>query len=189
VLTHYTVDDDPEIVGDGAHGKPCLRDRRAGVHFNVSHAEGLVLVAVARGVRVGVDVERLGGRPFLSLPGNVLRPAERAALESLPGSRRDDAFLRLWACKEAVLKATGVGLAVDPALVEVSGPTQSPRVVALPSPIGPASRWALVDLRLPGYAAVLAVERPHAGITVLDRDHGRPAVARGVDAGRRRRSR
>lgn len=148
-------------------GKPRLAGPDAGVRFNAAHGGGLVLVAVARGREVGVDVEPLDRGPWLSLPGHVLTPAELRSLDGLGGKAHDAAFLRLWSRKEAVLKAAGVGLAVDPGLVAVSGPAEPPAVLGVPAAIGPASRWGLVDLSLPGVAAAVAVEQPHTGVVVL----------------------
>src|SRR5688500_9024806 len=42
----------------GAHGKPEIADSAGeGIHFNVSHSRDRVVFAVARGRRVGVDIE------------------------------------------------------------------------------------------------------------------------------------
>lgn len=154
------------VVARGG-GKPSLGGWGGDLRFNVARTRGLVLVAVARGREVGVDVERLGRGSWLSLPSQVLTPRELASLDGLPGVAPADAFLRIWARKEAVLKAAGVGLAVDPVLVEVSGAGEPAEVVGLPSSIGPTARYGLVDLSLPGCAAALAVERPHGSVTVL----------------------
>jgi 4'-phosphopantetheinyl transferase len=92
-----------------AQGKPYLTD--VGLRFNLAHSDDLAVVAVARDVEVGVDVERL--RPVadgLSLAARYFAPDEARALAALPADERDEAFLRLWTSKEAVLKATGEGL-------------------------------------------------------------------------------
>jgi phosphopantetheinyl transferase len=141
-------------------GKPRLVGARRDLRFSVSHAGGLTLVAVAAGREVGIDVERLGRRRWLSLPGHALTPAERRSLDALSGAAREAAFLRLWTRKEAVLKAAGVGLAVDPARVEVSGPAEPPAVLDVPASIGPAARWALFELAVPGHVTAVAVECP-----------------------------
>lgn len=163
VLARY-CGGDPVTIERGM-GKPCLVGAGRDMRFSVSHAGGLTLVAVAAGREVGVDVERLGRGRWLSLPGHSLTPAEQRSLDAFSGAGRDMAFLRLWVRKEAVLKAVGVGLAVDPAQVEVSGPAEKPALLDVPASIGPAARWALVELAVPGYVAAVAVERP--GLRVL----------------------
>ncbi|WNL46239.1 4'-phosphopantetheinyl transferase superfamily protein [Dyella sp. BiH032] len=92
----------PRLVGAGA----------GGLHFNWSHSGDRALFAVARGVEPGVDLERLRPRPrALAIAERYFSHQEAAALAALAPERRDTAFLQLWTAKEAVLKATGRGLA------------------------------------------------------------------------------
>jgi 4'-phosphopantetheinyl transferase len=94
----------------GRNGKPELI---GGPAFNVSHSEGTLLIGVAECGRLGVDVEVL--RPIsdrLTLAAANFARAEVAALESVPAGEQDEAFLRIWTCKEAFIKAIGDGLAL-----------------------------------------------------------------------------
>lgn len=101
---------------------------------SVSHAEGLVVAALARldvASRIGVDVERS------RLPDG--RAADLSGL--LGGPRRT--VLRRWTRIEALLKADGRGLRVDPADVRISGgratlPGAAPgcRVATIAGPVG-----------------------------------------------------
>lgn len=85
----------------GPHGRP----ESPGLHVSLSHAGGVV-VAAASGVAVGVDVEaRVGRRERLD------------AIDALTGVRD----IRSWTRTEAVLKADGRGLRVDPAEVVFDG--------------------------------------------------------------------
>jgi phosphopantetheinyl transferase len=87
-----------------------------GAELSVSSTPGEVVVAVARGTRVGVDVERpCGGRERLF--ARVFSAREQAALEA--GAARFDT---LWTRKEAVLKLLGIGFARHPATVDVLVP-------------------------------------------------------------------
>lgn len=98
---------------EGAHGKPFLANGRHA--FNASHAGDVALVAVAHDRAVGVDVEtRLHRGDLLALAGQVFDERECADLASRPADARLDAFLTGWTRKEAVLKALGLGLTVDP---------------------------------------------------------------------------
>ena len=96
---------------------------------------------------------------------------EAAANLCADGRRRT---LSMWARKEALLKAVGVGLALDPQLVELEGP----KVVAAPPELGEARDWTLVALPLPGHAAVLALKGPFFRLLLYD--------ARPAQGGRRR---
>lgn len=114
------------------HGQPRHRQRAV----SLSRTRELVMAGVApAGVLLGVDVER---GPALSAKGiftgfddAVLTPGERAAVGA--AARPDALRLALFSAKEALLKAAGVGLAVDPAGFQVSD-----------DPLGPPARWTPV---------------------------------------------
>lgn len=97
------------------HGRPELHGvHRGRLRFNWSHSADRALVAIARSVQPGIDLEhrpRRAGRNVLALARRFFAPAEADALGSLPADERAAAFLRLWTVKEAVLKAQGRGLA------------------------------------------------------------------------------
>jgi len=92
----------------GEHGKPEL----TGLQFNLSHTGTALLLGVSRDVELGVDLERTT-RPVRSAPELAQRwfaPREAQALTDLPEAAQTPAFLRLWTCKEAVLKCSGAGI-------------------------------------------------------------------------------
>lgn len=96
----------------GPHGRPMLASGGAGLGFSASHGGGSLLVAVARGVQPGVDIEALAPRPnALPIARRYFTGEEAEALEALQGRERELAFYRLWVAREAVLKAIGRGLA------------------------------------------------------------------------------
>ncbi|MGW5852316.1 4'-phosphopantetheinyl transferase family protein [Streptomyces sp. NPDC055254] len=131
--------------GRGAHGRPAVAG--GGVHFSLSHSGDLAYVALA-GVPVGVDVERLPSAGSVADVLTSLHPAEADELSALPEADLPAAFARVWARKEACLKASGTGLALG--LVE-------PYVGAAADPAS-VPGWTLCDLPAPaGYAAALAV--------------------------------
>lgn len=99
---------------EGPNGKPsALRDGGpASVSFNLSHADGMVGVAVLAQphVPVGFDLERFDRRIQLELADRYFRPEEANWLAGLAPDERPRGFLRLWTLKEALIKATGEGL-------------------------------------------------------------------------------
>ncbi len=101
------------------HGRPEVVGTP--IEFSVSSSGGRAVVAIAD-TRVGVDIEIDDARGSLApeLPRTVLAPQEWALLESLPDADRARTFLQMWVAKEAVLKADGRGLSVDPRLVDTS---------------------------------------------------------------------
>lgn len=96
----------------GDKGKPvALCDgRRLDVHFNLSHTGGMVAVAVAHGLEVGLDVEAVDRKVELAVADRYFFGAEADWLSTLEPARRTEGFLRLWTLKEAYIKATGRGL-------------------------------------------------------------------------------
>ena len=97
--------------GRGEHGKPFLRRPSPALEFNVSHSGGALLLGISRGIALGVDIETtLRKRPALDLARRYFAPAEAQALMRLRAAQQQHAFLRLWSCKEAVLKALGAGI-------------------------------------------------------------------------------
>lgn len=99
--------------GTGEHGKPYLLaadGTPSRWEFSLSHADGMVACAVA-GRAVGVDVERLDRVPDVDLLAtSVCSKAERERLGQLEPACRRERFIELWTLKEALLKATGVGV-------------------------------------------------------------------------------
>src|SRR5262249_25287488 len=97
--------------GRGEHGKPFLRQPSRALEFNVSHSGGALLLGISRGVALGVDIETTQRRrPALDLARRYFARAEADALTRLHEAQQQPAFLRLWSCKEAVLKALGAGI-------------------------------------------------------------------------------
>ena len=103
------------------HGKP----RIAGVNFNMSQVNPLVVGAFSRNPSavLGVDVETLDARLFSGFARLALSNEERAFCERVAQERPAPVLhllsVALWTAKEAVLKATGHGLSVVPSLVRV----------------------------------------------------------------------
>lgn len=144
------------IVAD-RHGKPGVGGGDAaggaGVAFSVSQTRGLALLAFAREGALGVDVETLDQPLDLPALAEVaLTARERACLAAIAGEpARRQAFLRYWVRKEAGLKATGEGLAVDPARFDAEQPPAAAGGAAL----------TIQDLRgLAGFVAALAILPP-----------------------------
>ena len=98
---------------DGEHGRPEFAEpSHRALQFNWSHSGNTALIAVARGVAPGIDLERIRPRAHaMQLAQRFFHPEEVAALTALPVSEQEQAFLQLWTGKEAVLKATGRGIA------------------------------------------------------------------------------
>jgi 4'-phosphopantetheinyl transferase len=142
----------------GTHGKPRLPG--SGLDFSLSHSGDRVVLVLAEGAEVGVDVERESDRDIDRLAAMVLTPAEREALAAMDDRRRG--FHAYWSRKEALLKATGHGLAAPMTAIHVSAPDEPAEVIAWNDDAA-VSPVRLTDLTPgPGYAAPAAVltDRP-----------------------------
>jgi 4'-phosphopantetheinyl transferase len=126
----------PAVVGDA-------------VEWNLSHTAGLVAVAVtAAGRPVGVDVEALRALHHeAGVASRVLTDEEHHQYESLPDDRRNAFLLRMWARKEALVKASGEGIRSS--------------LATIPAEPGPEFGWSVADLDVPGYAAAVSAAGRH----------------------------
>ncbi|AOS64325.1 MarR family transcriptional regulator [Actinoalloteichus hymeniacidonis] len=98
--------------------------------FSIASAGDWVVVALAEGIPVGVDLEhRQSGRHIGPLIDSVLAPGERAEILRLDPADREDVFLGYWTRKAAVLKALDAGWTVRPEQVVMSGPDAAPSIV------------------------------------------------------------
>jgi 4'-phosphopantetheinyl transferase len=137
----------------GIHGKPALARRHGSpLKFNVSHSDGVALMAISHGVEVGIDVEAI--RPMADanqLAARFFSPRETAELRALPPA----SFFTCWTRKEAYLKARGLGLAQQLRAFSVTiSPAATPLVVD--DKDGEGALWPIHELpALAGYAAAL----------------------------------
>jgi 4'-phosphopantetheinyl transferase len=144
-------------VHSSPHGKPRLVEPAAQLDFSLSRAGARLVLAVAS-APVGVDVERLDRDVGADVARIAFAEDERAELDAVPPAARAGAFLACWTRKEAVLKALGHGLAVDPKSVSVTFlDGAEPRIRRLPEEFGPADEWSLVPIKGDGWLAAVAV--------------------------------
>ena len=163
VLTRrLDCDNDHLSFGTSVHGKPfaLLAGEPACIGFNVSHGGRHGLIALAAQGRVGVDVEeRTEHRSFDLLVDATFGPEERAALAVRDGADRLQLFFRLWTMKEALLKAHGAGLLLDPTAFEIPRAVRGGRTDgAVELPELPGVTWQVEDLGTDHYAAAVAYE-------------------------------
>jgi 4'-phosphopantetheinyl transferase len=137
----------------GPGGKPRLHGDE--LQFNLSHSEQLALLAVTRGLAVGVDVQ--APHPAASKPWFAKRICTPREYERWLSDPRPEHLLRLWARKEATLKARGEGSYVAVSDIDVLDDEVE-------------GGWRCLDVALPqaaGYhAAVTVRDAPGVAVTV-----------------------
>lgn len=86
---------------------------RAPVNFNISHTDGLIVLAVCAEGDIGVDVEnKERGGALLDIASRNFSSSEINSLFILPVAEQRNRFFDLWTLKEAYMKACGIGLSI-----------------------------------------------------------------------------
>jgi 4'-phosphopantetheinyl transferase len=110
-LARYTHEEPRAIsIRVEASGKPTL-EAATGIHFNISHTVDIALIAVSRGLRVGIDIERV--RKVQEMKGilnDFFSEQEQRQVASCSAEERTQTFFRLWTRREATAKAIGLGI-------------------------------------------------------------------------------
>jgi len=102
-----------------SRGKPVLAECSA-LHFNLSRSADLAGVAIARGRRVGIDIEVMrADLDFEGIAGHSFTSSEVKRISHVPANRRLARFYEHWTAKEAYLKAQGLGLSAPLDSVEL----------------------------------------------------------------------
>lgn len=156
--------------GYNAFGKPELVGAagETGIRFNLSHAGGLALYAVAAGRDVGVDIEAVRESVACEeLAESFFSRQETAVLLALPPDERRRAFFECWARKEAYIKGRGEGLSLPLDSFDVSlAPGVPAALLATRDERPGAANWSLRELApIPGYTAAVAVEGDDWGLS------------------------
>jgi len=95
----------------GPHGKPYIDLLGTMLQFNLTHCGRLSLLAVTRGLAVGLDAEKVRERRGMeAIAERMFDPQQLRHLGSLPERQRLHQFYHYWTTMEAVVKARGGGL-------------------------------------------------------------------------------
>ena len=110
VLGHFLPCDPAKIeLERDTLGRPFVQGNALGT--SLSHTQGAVAVAVTRQGFVGIDIEpALRAQELPGIASSVLHSDEVEMLSSMQEGSRASALLALWVRKEALLKASGIGL-------------------------------------------------------------------------------
>ncbi len=174
----------PERVSfeQAEYGKPMLDaslDTEA-LQFNLSHSYDAALIAIARGRRIGIDIERVKDHSYAA---DILRyffhPEELCFFHSLGEGQKRTFFFRLWTSTEAVLKAQGKTIAhglPDASIAKrimntINEPTGwgTDIAVSLPGANSRGESWLLKPIQaFEGYTSVCCVEGSHCELVTYD---------------------
>jgi 4'-phosphopantetheinyl transferase len=158
--------------GVNNYGRPLIANAAPAarqISFNVSHTDSLIVLAVAQGHEVGVDVENTRTRAAcIDIADRFFAPAEVSALHALPKPRQQQRFFEYWTLKESYIKARSMGLSIPldhfsfdllEAGIDIS---IHPEQGDLPA------RWRFWQMSLgPGYLGALCAERVSPEVPLL----------------------
>ncbi len=175
LLQHYGVSPGTEEFATGSRGKPYLPGGSS-PQFSVAHSQGVAVMAIAAD-GIGVDVERDVPMPDpQAFADGALSAAEREVLSSDPDP--DRLCLLFWTAKEAVLKASGDGLSVEPdhvcfadcarALRARGSVISEPWRAVVPPGVARLRDWWVHHLDLDGALAAVATHDREPWLTVTD---------------------
>ena len=162
ILSEYTTTPPEDIQFTyGVYGKPSLES--GNVRFNLSHSGDRVAVAVAT-VEVGIDIECMrNDLDFLEIAKYFFSPKEYAVLAQAEDSMAET-FYRVWTCKEAYMKARGMGFSLPPRGFDACG-DQGPGALSSRE----CSGWSLSEFECGhGYAAAVVTEASTCELQLYD---------------------
>lgn len=170
-----TLAEDPAniIIAHASAGKPYLvcADRHTCIRFSVSHSYNMALIAITQDHAVGVDVEKIRSNiDYETLSRRFFSSAEFELLQQCNATTRLRAFFAVWTRKEAIVKATGKGIALGLKQFDVSvDPDQPGRVLATRWEQADMPDWTLLNLETTSnYIASLAVSSSNVHVRYMD---------------------
>jgi phosphopantetheine--protein transferase-like protein len=118
------------------------------LHFSMAKSEDKLLIGFSTSSHIGVDLEPANrcARNTIGVAQRYFSPVEAESLAAMPPGDLDAAFLRVWACKEAIVKASGQGIANQFSRFSVEADGSRPAAV-LAFEDEDASSWSLALVR------------------------------------------
>jgi 4'-phosphopantetheinyl transferase len=114
ILSIYTGRD-PKLLPlvNGVRGKPGISPASDfhEISFSLSHADEVVSVGIVLDHCIGIDIVKTDpGYPFHEIIEYLFTPGEKECVQRIAPELQYRMFFRIWAIKEAVVKATGEGI-------------------------------------------------------------------------------
>lgn len=143
-------------------GKPSLEPGSTSppLHFNLSHAEDVAVIAASSDGPLGVDVEAVRPLPdMMSIASRFFTPAETETIAGAAPHQRALAFFLCWTRKEAFSKALGDGLSLSLDRYQVAcRPGDPARILAIDGSQTAAAEWTVFDLEpAPGFVSAVVM--------------------------------
>jgi 4'-phosphopantetheinyl transferase len=148
------------LFTNNAYGRPSVANelKDCELFFNVSHTQNLIVLGVAKGRTLGVDVEHIRTRhASIDIARRYFAAVEVQALLETSTDRQLSRFFEYWTLKEAYIKARGMGLSIPLDKFSFSYPNDAAIEFAVhPDLRDDAEHWQFWQLR-PGPDHILAL--------------------------------
>lgn len=157
---HLNIQPKSIDIANHEHGKPFLPAHRD-FFFNISHSRSLALIAFAL-APVGVDVEFLQRQvDFAAVMRRFFSADEQADWSKNQVPSPEQAFFRGWTRKEAILKATGEGIAGLGHTQIAFAPCQPRALISRHNDPTQSQQWLFEDFNpAADYQAAVALQFP-----------------------------
>ncbi|MFY7698056.1 MAG: 4'-phosphopantetheinyl transferase family protein [Legionella sp.] len=109
IARYLSVNPKKIIFTYNTYGKPFIHQYPE-LQFNLTHSKDCALLAIGSTHPIGIDIEYFSARPYLNIGKEIFSYKENIELQNLSQSMRPLGFFHLWAQKEALIKACGLGL-------------------------------------------------------------------------------
>lgn len=154
----------------GSYGKPELAaTHQSNIQFSVSHSGTLGLIALTLDAPVGVDIEECNRSvKMIRLAERFFAESETDELVNLPLDKQRSGFYRGWTCKEAYMKATGLGMSMPLSSFRVAiDPDRPASLLHVEDQPDEIHRWMIEAIDVdPEYAAAVMVARPGCQVAI-----------------------
>lgn len=143
------------IFGYTKYKKPyLLAPEDQALRFNLSHSHDMAIYAITLNADIGVDIEKSQSTYEHAIAKRYFSQREYHALLQIPITYRPEGFYRLWARKEALVKAIGQGLSLSLSSFSVSPYPVDETIVFCDQ------NWSIVSLSIHAdYQAALATNQ------------------------------
>jgi len=173
-LTLYRPDirESEWIFTENLHGKPQIDPslQTNELHFNLSHTNGLTVLAISSNPHCGIDIENTAvSRPtsYLDIADRFFTPAESVQIKQGSTAEQIQHFFDFWTLKEAYIKAVGKGLSLGLDRFQFCVKKDAPISIDFPAPaIDDASHWSFHQETL-GEDMRLAIALQTAGQKII----------------------
>ena len=150
-------------------GKPFLAidSENNNLSFNLSHSGELVLYAITRNQKIGIDIEQIRDHTdVMAIAKRFFSPAEIGEMEKANEKNRTELFFTYWTRKEAFVKALGKGVSFPMERLDVSLLNKFSPIIKSTAENNETACLNVQDL-LPGdgYLAAIATEVNDADIS------------------------